>query len=665
MACSFRPAGDARARVLAGARGWAVRAGHVDLRDASAGRHHSHPSRARQLLGRRPLHWPVAGCGLRGLSAARASRSRSSLSEGVGAPPALERFSTGEDLAGRPPVPGLSPALVGTSAAAAPWAQEHAAASRRRAPPGGPFPGGGSPRASPRARSSAPGPGPASGSAVADLRAGGTPRRLADSHELTSRAIEMLAESLAQQGGQLQQVLEQQQLMASAAAAPLPAGALGDGAATAAGLQQLLSQALVAAGSPPPRQGPPSASPGGTALGAALPRAPTPLLGSSVVQRPRGPPLQPPPQMPFGAPAVGALAYPSSLEQMEASAAPPPGLLPPPPAPNIQGHPRPPLPAAAITQHPAQVEQARRAYSEHFGMPAQFVSSAMLESSALGVAGWAARAGGLPPSPSAQPLPHTPAAWGHPPLLPVAPQGSHAARAGLEGLAFLAAGGGDGSGSDSANRLAGARGAAVQEMLRRLFASEVGAYSFRVRERIAAARGVGPWAPEDARRMSACDFLAENVPWPVNAHSLVYLSFGLARVFDEMSLGLWREAEDTVAKLLVACEQASRQDGKFTFAWTLTHLPEPPWGRLLRPGTPGPHNDFALLSDPGWVAAGLAYHRDAQALADLGRGNGGGRGAAGAGAAAKAGAKASAKAAPKRKGKNHKGSEAAAKASDS
>ena len=165
--------------------------------------------------------------------------------------------------------------------------------------------------------------------------------------------------------------------------------------------------------------------------------------------------------------------------------------------------------------------------------------------------------------------------------------------------------------------------------------------------------------------MSACDFLAENVPWPVNAHSLVYLSFGLARVFDEMSLGLWREAEDTVAKLLVACEQASRQDGKFTFAWTLTHLPEPPWGRLLRPGTPGPHNDFALLSDPGWVAAGLAYHRDAQALAELGRGSSGGRGAAGAGSAAAAGAKAAAKAKPERKPKGSKGSEAATKASDS
>ena len=213
------------------------------------------------------------------------------LSEGVGAPPAGERFSTGEDLAGRPPVPGLSPALVGTSAAVTPWAQEHAAASRRRAQPGGLFPGGGSPRASPRARSSAASPGPASASAVADLRAGGTPRRLADSHELTSRAIEMLAESVAQQGGQLQQVLEQQQLMAATAAAPLPAGALGDGAATAGGRQQVLSQALAAAGSPAPRLGPPSTPLGGTALGSALPRAPPPLLGSSVVQRPRGPPL--------------------------------------------------------------------------------------------------------------------------------------------------------------------------------------------------------------------------------------------------------------------------------------------------------------------------------------------------------------------------------------
>ena len=56
--------------------------------------------------------------------------------------------------------------------------------------------------------------------------------------------------------------------------------------------------------------------------------------------------------------------------------------------------------------------------------------------------------------------------------------------------------------------------------------------------------------------MSACDFLADNVPRPTNAETLVYLSFGLARVFDEMSLGLWRGAEDTVATHLVACEQA-------------------------------------------------------------------------------------------------------------
>jgi hypothetical protein len=385
-----------------------------------------------------------------------------------------------------------------------------------------------------------------------------------------------------------------------------------------------------------------------------------------MVQRPKAPPVAGIPQLPLGAAGAGVAAYPSSLDHVGVPPPLPPGLQPPPRLHSAERDSlRPPPPAAALTRLPAAFEQARQAYSEHFGVPAQFVSSTMLESTALGLAGWAARAT-QPPSaqPAAELAPSLPT-LGHLAQLPMAAQPNPSARAGLEGLAFLAAGGGDGAGAESANRLAGARGAAVQELLRRHFANDVGAYSARVRERIAAARGVGPWAPEDARRMSACDFLAENVPWPVNANSLVYLSFGLARVFDEMSLGLWREAEDTVAKLLVACEQASRQDGKFTFAWTLTHLPEPPWGRLLRPGTPGPHNDFALLSDPGWVAAGLAYHRDAQALAELGRGSSGGRGAAGAGSAAAAGAKASAKAKPKRKPKGNKGSEAAAKAPDS
>ena len=133
------------------------------------------------------------------------------LSEGGGAQPGGERFSTGEDFAGRPPVPGLSLALVGTSASATPWAKAHASAARRRAPLGGPFPGGASPPISPREDGAEVDAAAPAAAAVAGLRAGGTPRRLNDAYERTSRAVESLAEAVAVQGGQLQQVMQQQQ----------------------------------------------------------------------------------------------------------------------------------------------------------------------------------------------------------------------------------------------------------------------------------------------------------------------------------------------------------------------------------------------------------------------------------------------------------------------
>ena len=52
-------------------------------------------------------------------------------------------------------------------------------------------------------------------------------------------------------------------------------------------------------------------------------------------------------------------------------------------------------------------------------------------------------------------------------------------------------------------------------------------------------------------------------------------------------------------------------------AWLLTHLPDPPWSRLLRQGVDGQHNDFALLSEPSWVAAALAYIKDVAAVKEL------------------------------------------------
>ena len=82
-----------------------------------------------------------------------------------------------------------------------------------------------------------------------------------------------------------------------------------------------------------------------------------------------------------------------------------------------------------------------------------------------------------------------------------------------------------------------------------------------------------------------------------------------------MAVGQWTEAEDTVAKLLVAAEQASLDAGDFRMAWLLTHLPEPPWARVhARSQSVSPGHHFTRLADADWVASAIAYIKDMEAL---------------------------------------------------
>ena len=107
---------------------------------------------------------------------------------------------------------------------------------------------------------------------------------------------------------------------------------------------------------------------------------------------------------------------------------------------------------------------------------------------------------------------------------------------------------------------------------------------------------------------------SEMVPFHPERKILTYLSFGIAMAYDQSRAGQHVVAEDTLARLLVAAEQMARDDGGTKMAWLLTHLPEPPWARLLRHAADGHVEDFALLSDPAWVAAAIAYLRDAASI---------------------------------------------------
>ena len=116
--------------------------------------------------------------------------------------------------------------------------------------------------------------------------------------------------------------------------------------------------------------------------------------------------------------------------------------------------------------------------------------------------------------------------------------------------------------------------------------------------------------------MRACaeEFLAGLVPFDPSHVTLIHLAFGVARAFDEQSAGQHLQARDTLAWLLVAMEQMARDKGEIRLAWLLTHLPDPPWSRLLRPTQRGARQDFAMLSSLEWVAAGMAYVKDVNAV---------------------------------------------------
>ena len=284
---------------------------------------------------------------------------------------------------------------------------------------------------------------------------------------------------------------------------------------------------------------------------------------------------------------------------------------------------RPPAPGSALRPPPPSAQDAasaRMAFADHHGISLELVTDAMVSDSALGVQGWAAHM--LPGASSAVAAVVGPAADGQLPqgLVSALSQQAQAMTQLLQRMgnrddtmALLA--GSPGSEDQALTRLPGARGAAVRELHRREFESRPGMYSQRVAENIARARD-GPWVNPD-RQTSAQEFFAEMVPFPPSARLLVHLSFGIARAFDQSRAGQHLQVQDTLARLLVASEQIARDGGELRLAWLLTHLPDPPWSRLLSPGMQGQHTDFALLSDPAWVASAIAYMKDVESVAAL------------------------------------------------
>ena len=114
---------------------------------------------------------------------------------------------------------------------------------------------------------------------------------------------------------------------------------------------------------------------------------------------------------------------------------------------------------------------------------------------------------------------------------------------------------------------------------------------------------------EQAGLRSTRAYIVKQVPLG-KAKSAMYLAYGMAEVFDLMEAGKWKLAEAQLALLLVAVEQSALEDWRWPVAWSLTHLPEPPFHMMVQDPRVYSGRPMSRLADPSWLATALAMAKD-------------------------------------------------------
>ena len=115
------------------------------------------------------------------------------------------------------------------------------------------------------------------------------------------------------------------------------------------------------------------------------------------------------------------------------------------------------------------------------------------------------------------------------------------------------------------------------------------------------------------------EFLIQSGTISRTNRSTAYLGYGIGRALDLIAAGRPEQAEAALLLLLVALEQASKDNGRWQLAWMLTFALDPPWARMTSSARSDPLRPFGHLAGPGWTTACMAYTRDAATLAEVRR----------------------------------------------
>ena len=169
-----------------------------------------------------------------------------------------------------------------------------------------------------------------------------------------------------------------------------------------------------------------------------------------------------------------------------------------------------------------------------------------------------------------------------------------------------------GSAAEDDSKLPGVKGMAARQLMIEQFAAHPDRVVLQVRARLAAARrkSISELEPRDMYY-----HFAETVPLGTYK-TLTYFSFLLAEMWEAAERGQAAEMISLLALGLVFAEQVANEQGHTRLGWLLTGRQDPPFAQVEQRRAPRPEVPHGMLADPRWIAANLAYLRDADLISE-------------------------------------------------
>ena len=160
--------------------------------------------------------------------------------------------------------------------------------------------------------------------------------------------------------------------------------------------------------------------------------------------------------------------------------------------------------------------------------------------------------------------------------------------------------------SGDGQRGAGLRGVNARQAWVRMIRDNGDLVRDALRERLAGAMEV---TVDSLQPAAMRGFFERKVPLgPMRG--LTFFSYIVAKLWEYFEQGRSEDAHTLTALAAIFCEQTAVDGGRYQTGWLLTGLPQPSFNLTQANSQRNQEEPYALLADPTWISANLAYLKD-------------------------------------------------------